>query len=205
MEWLVIKKLVYLVIILIPTLFFTACSVNDDGQETKTIIDNTVDNSIIKEEVKALLFKDTLLIDKKPVLGMTYSDIIKNFGKPIEECIVWRFDLTSDKYSIGDLKVGMSIEEYQKKFTDSKVFTFLELLNNDSSKLSGRDLYFYSALKRILIISKPKDYYSKYENASYQQGVLINKYRKSVSPLGFGILIKDNKINRIVYGFPNAS
>lgn len=234
------KKSVYFVIIIISILVFSACSVNNK-------VEKTPNNTSVEKEKNSLEFKENLLIDNKPVLNMSYSDVIKNFGKPtnirtekilfpasssqdyyyvniisydgidfefelgqnksmksIEECKVWRFDITGDKYNIGHLKVGMSIEDYQVKFTDSKIYPLSYLLDTDTDKLLDKDYYAYACLQRLLITSKPKDYYSIYQNVSYQQGVLVNKYGESIAPLGFVILIKDNKIDRIVYGFPNA-
>ena len=124
--------------------------------------------------------------------------------RSLEECNVWRFDITGEKYNIGNLKVGMTIEEYQEKFTDTSIYTLSDILVADTAKLSDKVAFVYSALQRILITSKPKKYYSMYDHVSYQQGVLLNKNGESIAPLGFALLIKDNKIDRIVYGFPNA-
>ncbi len=228
------KKPIYFIMIIISILVFSACTRNN--------------NTSVDKGENSLKFKENLLIDNKPVLGMTYNNVMKNFGKPtkvrtekilfpasssqdyyyvgilsydaidfefelgsknsmrpIEECKVWRFDITSDKYNIGYLKVGMSIEEYQMKFTNTKIYTLSDLLaTTDTGKLSAKDAYVYSSLQRILITSKPKDYYSMYEHVSYQQGVIVNKNGESVSPLGFAILFKDNKVDKIVYGFSNA-
>lgn len=236
-----LKKPIYFVMIIISTLVFSACSINNKIKETSN-------SNSVKKEKNSLEFKENLVVDNKPVLNMSYSDVIKNFGKPtkvrsekilfpasspedydyvdilsydgidfefelgskksmrsLEECKVWRFDITGDKYNIGNLKVGMSIEEYQRKFTESKIYTLKDLINTNSDKLSAKDAYVYASLQRLLITSKPKDYYNNYENVSYQQGVLLNKDGESITPLGFAILIKDNKIDRIVYGFPNAA
>lgn len=235
-----IKKSLSFVIIIISILVFSACSINNN---VKKITNST----FVQEEKNPLEFKENLLLDNKPVLNMSYNDVIKIWGKPIthrtekvlfpgsssqdyycvgilsydgidfefelglqnslkpiEECNVWRFDITSDKYNIGHLKVGMSVEEYQKKFSDSKIYTLLDLVATNTDKLSDKDAYIHSSLRRLLITSKPKDYYNMYENVSYQQGILVKKNGESITPLGFAILIKNNKISRIVYGFPNA-
>lgn len=113
---------------------------------------------------------------------------------------VWNFDLTSDKYSIGELRVDMSVKEYLKKFENSKMYSMIDInLSNLDSSLGGIDYYKYNALKTILINSKPKDYYAEYDYVFYEQGIAEK------SPVGLALLIKDSKIDRIVYGFPNAS
>lgn len=235
------KKAVSLIMIIISILIFSACSINNNFKK--------ITNSTYTENEKGLLqFRENLLLDNKPILNTSYSDVIKNFGKPyeiriekillpgsspqdysyegilsydgidfefelgsensikhIEKCSVLRFDITSNKYKIGDLKVGMSVREYEEKFTNSKIYAISDLATTDTDKLSAKDAYIHLSLKKLLITSKPKDYYSMYENVSYQQGVLLSKSGETIAPLGFALLIKNNKIDRIVYGFPNAS
>lgn len=225
---------------IICILVFSACSINSKTEkEAKT--------TVTQEEKKPLEFKENLLINNKPIINMSYNDVIKNFGKPIkfkivkvlfpasdsqdyyyidvlsydgidfefelgnqksmkpiENCKVWRFDLTNNKYNIGKLRVGMSVEEYKKEFTGSKTYHIEDILDANRDVLSDTDSLYLGCLRRILITSKPKDYYNTYGEVSYQQGVLVNKDGENIEPLGFAILIKDNKIDRIVYGFPNA-
>lgn len=238
-----IKKLKYYIIpIMMCTIVLSGCSAK------KNEVNNSSFESIEKSiGEKSLEFKENLLLDNKPILNMSYKDVIKNFGEPdkirtekilfsassadnytylgilcyegleiefdlgekehmksIQQADVWRFDITNDKYNIGQLRVGMSIEEFHIKFANSKLYSMSDILKNNTDNFSYKDIYNISALRRLLVISKPRDYYGIYKNVFYEEGVLIDKGGNVAAPLGFALLIKDNKIDRIVYGYPNA-
>lgn len=208
------KKLVSFIMFIICILVFSSCYINKN-------LKKATNSTFVQKEKNILEFNENILLDNKPVLNMSYNDVIKNFGKadkvktekilfpasssedynyvcilsydgidfefglglknsmkPIEECSVWRFDITSYKYSIGHLKVGMRVKEYQEKFGDSKIYALADLATTNTDKLSDKDAYIQSSLRKLLITSKPKEYYSMYENVSYQQGVLVNKMEK---------------------------
>lgn len=130
-----------------------------------------------------------------------YPSILDNPEAISTNQTVWNFDLTSDKYNIGKLRVGMTIEEYQEIFENSKIYSMADVIDAhfNSNTYTGLDAQNYSYLERLIIMPRPENYYLEYNYVSYEQGISV------VSPVGLALLIKDDKIDRIVYGFPNAS
>jgi hypothetical protein len=174
------------------------------------------------------------LIGGKAILDLKYADVIKTWGEPKEIKVVkvyfpatveesysyilkydsidiemypvekdtpidnttsFRFDITGNKYDFYGIKTGMTLEEYLNKVENKDVFSVKEILSD--SRIDNFP-YPYVYIK-LLTAVKEKNYYLNYDKAIYEQ-VILNDF-----PYGAVMLIKDNIIERIVYGYPNAS
>lgn len=114
---------------------------------------------------------------------------------PVENTTSFRFDITGNKYDFYSVKIGMSLEEYLNNVENKDVFSVKEILND-----SRIDNFPYPFEYRTLLIQlKENNYYINYDKAVYEQ-VVINDF-----PYGAVMLFKDNILERIVYGYPNAS
>jgi hypothetical protein len=172
------------------------------------------------------------LIDNKAILTLKYEDIIKIWGSPneiiqvkvyfpatteasysyilrydsisiemypaqkdtpIESTESFRFDITGNKYDFYGVRIGMSLEEYLKRVENKVVFSVSEILNDSEGE---KFPYVY---KKLLVSVKPPHYYESYDKAVYEQ-IVINDI-----PYGIVVLFNNDKIERIVYGYPNAS
>jgi len=143
-----------------------------------------------------------LYVLKYDDIEMQFYTDKENQSIPDKQRKVFRFDLTGSKYAIGELGVGVTVEEYLEKFGEQNMYSMTDVINFSSSNsaYSSIDQFNLSALTRLLIISKPENYYSEYEYVFYEQGITGEGY-----PIGLALLIKDNRIDRIVYGYPNGS
>lgn len=174
------------------------------------------------------------LIGGKAILDLKYVDIIKIWGEPkeiekikvhfpataeesysyilkydsidiemypveknitIDNTTSFRFDITGNQYDFYGIKIGMSLEEYLNRVENKDVFSVKEILSY--SKIDNFPYpYVY---KTLLMLVKEDNYYLNYDKAIYEQVVLNDV------PYGAVMLFKDNIIERIVYGYPNAS
>lgn len=120
---------------------------------------------------------------------------------------IWSFELTGNKYHIGELRVGMTVDEYLRKFGYSRKYSLEDIDvfgSSDTNFYSKIDEYNLGALLRVLVILRPEGYYSEYQDVFYEQGTFLTK-DGYLGSIGFALLIKNNKIDRIVYGYPTAS
>lgn len=112
---------------------------------------------------------------------------------PVENTESFRFDITGSKYDFYGVKVGMSLDDYLKTLENKDVFLIKEILGDTIGAKVPNEY------RKLLIMLKEDDYYANYEKAIYEQ-VIVNGM-----PYGVVVLFKNNKISRIVYGYPNAS
>jgi len=124
-----------------------------------------------------------------------YDEILE---KPNPGDTVKRFDLTGQNIELASgLKVGMTVDEVIHEFGAREVYD----LNNTKTTE-----YEASAINHILTAFKPENYYSQYTQAMY-----IDMDYEKIQPnevfayMGLVLLIKDNKVDRIVVGYPNLS
>jgi hypothetical protein len=173
-----------------------------------------------------------LKVGNKPILQLKYSELIKIWGKPnevkkvevyfpatvepsylyilkydsidiemypvqdsvsVEATESFRFDITGSNYDFYGVKVGMTLEDYLKTVENKNIYSIKEILSENYTESIP---YQYT---KLLTMIKEKNYYSYYEKAIYEQ-VIINDF-----PYGAVMLFKDNRLSRIVYGYPNAS
>jgi hypothetical protein len=175
---------------------------------------------------------ENFLIDGKDILNLKYAELIKIWGEPEEikqvkvnfpatvekvysyimkydsieiemypekkdisivDTTSFRFDITGNKYDFYGVKLGMSIGKYLNRIENKDVFSVKELLS-DSKNEKFPDVY-----RKLLTSVKEKNYYYDYDKAIYEM-VVINGF-----PYGAVMLFKDDILERIVYGYPNAS
>lgn len=139
----------------------------------------------VEESYSYILKYDAIDIEMYPVE--------KNI--PINNTTSFRFDITGNKYDFYGIKLGMSLEEYLNNVENKDVFSVKEILSNSENQ----ELSYPYVYRTLLTSVKEKNYYINYDKAAYEQVVLNG------APYGAVILFKDNIIERIVYGYPNAS
>ncbi|MDP4095063.1 MAG: DUF5991 domain-containing protein, partial [Bacillota bacterium] len=106
---------------------------------------------------------------------------------------VFRFDITGSNVELAcGLKVGMTTDEVISKFGPRDIYNLNG--NNNSFELS--------AIKHVLKSYKPVGYYS-----GYSKGMIIyfdpEKFDDMLAKTVV-LLIKDDKVDRIVFGYPTA-
>ena len=170
-------------------------------------------------------------IDNKPILGLKYAELINLWGKPneikkvkvyfsatvepyycyilkydaidiemypvdknisVEATESFRFDITSSKYDFYGVKIGTSLSDYLKTLDSKEIFTVKEILDDTT----GERIPFQ--YRKLLTTLKGSNYYDGYDKAIYEQVVIEGV------PHGAIMLLKDDKVSRIVYGLPNA-
>ena len=201
----------------------------NSGGHTQADENIGVENQMLN--VRTLEDKE-FLIDSKPIIGLKYSDIIKIWGAPkeikqvkvyfpatiepnfsyilkynsidiemypeeehtaVEDTTSFRFDITGDEYDFYGVEIGMSLKEYLDQVENKKVYFVRDILKDSAGE---RTPYVY---QKLLCLVKPCNYYDNYEKAIYEEVVIDS------IPYGAVILFNDNKVARIVYGYPNAS
>jgi hypothetical protein len=216
--------------LLLPLLLFLCEGCIDNNK-----VSSSKPSLSIEKPLNSRLIQDKeFLIGGKAILDLKYADVIKTWGEPKEIKVVkvhfpatveesysyilkydsidiemypvekdtpidnttsFRFDITGNKYDFYGIKTGMTLEEYLNKVENKDVFSVKEILS-DSRTDNFPYPYVY---KKLLTAVKEKDYYLNYDKAIYEQ-VVLNDF-----PYGAVMLLKDNIIERIVYGYPNAS
>jgi uncharacterized protein YcgL (UPF0745 family) len=106
---------------------------------------------------------------------------------------VKRFDITNNNVELDcGLKVGMTTDEILNKFGKRSIYNIGDASEN----------YELSAIKHVLKSYKPKDYYS-----GYPQAMIIDfdpdKFDESLAK-ALVLLIKNDKVDRIIFGYPTA-
>lgn len=179
-----------------------------------------------------ILVEKEFKIGNKLILKLKYEDLIKLWGKPkdikkvkvyfpatetpyyiyilkyddieiemypvemnvsVENTESFRFDIIGSKYDFYGVKVGISLEDYLKTLENKNVFSIEEILGDTIGAKVPNEY------RKLLTMLKEEDYYANYEKAIYEQ-VIVNDM-----PYGVAVLFKNNKVSRIVYGYPNAS
>lgn len=176
---------------------------------------------------------EDIRMNGKEILNMSFIQLIENYGQPIEEkcfkvqlpatedldylnvCVyegfqceffpndeeevidesdtVFRFDITSDSVKLDcGLKVGMSVEEVQALFGDRTIYS----LDSENEE------YEVMNIKAVLENYKPNDYYRGYEEAIiiYHD---IDTFEEPIAK-ALVLLIEEDRIVRIVFGYPTA-
>ncbi len=113
--------------------------------------------------------------------------------KQLETDKVFRFDITNANVQLDcGLKVGMTTDEVLSKFGKRTIYN-ISSSDEDSELIS---------IKHVLESYKPKDYYSGYSHAM----IIYSDQGKFDDPLAKALvlLVKNKKIDRIVFGYPTA-
>ena len=179
-----------------------------------------------------LLEDKEFMIDGKAILNLKYAEVLKLWGQPkeikqvivklpateedyliyilsydgldiemypvgkevaIEDTESFRFDITSSVYDFYGVKVGMTLEDYLSTVQNKDVFPVKEILADTSGEK------FPYEYRKLLVMAKEANYYADYDQAVYEQVVIAGM------PYGTVMLFKEDRLARIVYGFPNAS
>lgn len=220
-----------LIAFLLLFLFLFLC----EGCTDNNKINSTEPSFSEEKPLNSRLIQDKeFLIGGKAILDLKYVDVIKIWGEPKEIKIVkvhfpateeesysyilkydsidiemypeekntsidnttsFRFDITGNKYDFYGVKIGMSLEEYLKTVENKDVFSVKEILSD--SRIDN--LPYPYVYKKLLTLVKENNYYLNYDKAIYEQVVLND------IPYGAVMLFKDDILERIVYGYPNAS
>lgn len=214
--------------LLLLLILCAGCTANNKGISSEPTLSK-------EKPLNSRLIRDKeFLIGGKAILGLKYENIIKIWGKPkeikkikvhfpatveesysyilkydsidiemypvennitIDSTTSFRFDITGNKYDFYGIKIGMSLEEYLNRVENKDVFSVKEILSYSKS-----DNFPYPCVYKTLLTSVKEDnYYLNYDKAIYEQVVLNDV------PYGAVMLFKNNIIERIVYGYPNAS
>ncbi|WDV46284.1 tetratricopeptide repeat protein [Clostridiaceae bacterium M8S5] len=120
----------------------------------------------------------------------------KQLDEPNSKDSIKRFDVIGQNMELAcGLKVGMTVDEVINKFGTREIYKL------NSTTTTGHEV---SAINNILTRSKPKKYYSQYNEAMYIDMDCENVKSEDVSKyMGLVLLIKDNMVDRIVLGYPN--
>lgn len=184
--------------------------------------------------INGLAINDSeVLLDNKAFANRKYNDIVNSFGKPLEiksvnvkfpaseedniiyilrysgldiemypvdentpvsETEAFRFDILSSEHGFYGIKIDASVNELLNQLEDKRTYWVKEVYE----KREPIQIY------KILSDLKEAGYYREYEKAIY---IGISESNSSGGRLAKGIvlLINNDKISRIVYGFPTAS
>ncbi len=122
--------------------------------------------------------------------------------QPSETDTTFRFDLTGNGQALDcGLKVGMTVKEVTDRFGDRNIYN-LEAEEKDTEK-KIEDTYELNDIKHILTSHKPADMYNNYQKAM----IVYADPHKSDEPVkaqALVLLIKESKVDRIVFGYPTA-
>lgn len=194
---------------------------------------NKADNN--KNKINVRSFKDKEpLIDNKPILDLTYDSLegiwgvpkeikkIKtripgdleasyiyilryndmeiemyptNNDTPVENTKSFRFDITAPGRDFFGIRIGMTEEQYLYAVENKETYLIKDILKADSENSKIPFQY-----KKLLTTMKEENCYNDYDKAIYEEIIFDD-----VKPYGLVILIKNNKVARIVYGNPNAN
>lgn len=155
------------------------------GEPKEIIMVKVLFPATVEESYSYILKYDSIDIEMYP----------EEKDTPIDNTTSFRFDITGNKYDFYGIKIGMSLEEYLNRVENKDVFSVKEILS-DSNIDNFPYPYVY---RKLLTLLKENNYYINYNKAIYEQVVLNDV------PYGAVMLLKDNIIERIVYGYPNAS
>ncbi len=121
---------------------------------------------------------------------------------PSETDTTIRFDLTGNGPELDcGLKVGMTVREVTDRFGERRIYN-LEADQSDTEKLIA-EANELNDIKHVLISHKPSDMYN-----NYQKAMIIyadpDKFDESIKAQALVLLIKESKVDRIVFGYPTA-
>lgn len=129
-----------------------------------------------------------------------YDNIVFEFykgyeqDKIFEKDKVFRFDIIGEEVVLDcGLKTGMTVNEVKMNFGDRKAYNLNEL--NNSVEISD--------IKHVLESHKPEGFYSNYSDAMII-GLDPIKFSYSTKAMSLVLLLEDNKIDRIVFGYPTS-
>lgn len=218
------KKILVCLLILIFVCF--GCSANENEESTEA------DDSRIKSVNTRTLDDSELLIGGKNVLDLAYDEVLDTWGEPnqtkrlqvkfpateeysyvyvleyddidiemypvgadtkVQDTRSFRFDITGAGVEFQGIKIGGELEDYLERLSNKETLSVETILGD---KESQRVPYQY---RKLLVSLKPDGYYSGYDKAVYEELVIED------FPYGFVVLFSDDRISRIVYGYPNAS
>lgn len=121
---------------------------------------------------------------------------------PSETDTTFRFDLAGNGPELDcGLKVGMTVREVTDRFGERRIYN-LEADQSDTEKMiaEGNEL---NDIKHVLTSHKPSDMYN-----NYQKAMIIyadpDKFDESIKAQALVLLIKESKVDRIVFGYPTA-
>ena len=216
------------ILLIAAVLLSTGCTTKQET--TKEPKEDTTRNAINSRLVSA----DKLLIGEKEVLNLDYKKLIQIWGKPekvqkveikfpatvesnemyilsfkgidvemypcaknvsVEETSSFRFDITGSEYEFFGKKIGMKLEDYLKTVDNKLTYPIDEILKDTESK----EIPF--EYKKLLSSVKPLGWYKAYSGCSavYEQVIIKD------SPYGAVMIFKNDRLVRMVYGYPNAS
>lgn len=119
-------------------------------------------------------------------------------GVPVEKTSSFRFDITGSQYDFEGMKIGMDVGDYYKKYGKRQEYLLSSILEDKERKNVP------AALGKVLTDLKETGYYGSYDKAFYTGGALVDGNGTIQGAIGFAVLIKNDKIARIVYGLPTA-
>lgn len=123
-------------------------------------------------------------------------------NQPSETDTTFRFDLAGDGPVLDcGLKAGMTVSGVTDIFGDHKIYS-LEPGQKETEEMI-EDAYELNDIKHVLTSHKPADIYN-----DYQKAMIIyadpDKFDESIKAQALVLLIKGNKVDRIVFGYPTA-
>lgn len=122
--------------------------------------------------------------------------------QPSETDTTFRFDLTGNGQALDcGLKVGMTVKEVTDRFGDRNIYNLGAEEKDTEKKIE--DTYELNDIKHILTSHKPADMYNNYQKAM----IIYADPHKSDEPVkaqALVLLIKESKVDRIVFGYPTA-
>lgn len=119
-------------------------------------------------------------------------------GVPLEKTSSFRFDITGSQYDFEGMKIGMDVGGDYEKYGKRQEYLLFSILEDKERKNVP------AALGKVLTDLKEPGYYNSYDKAFYTGGALVDGNGTIQGAIGFAVLIKNDKIARIVYGLPTA-
>ncbi|MGI6028033.1 MAG: hypothetical protein ACOX81_01315 [Candidatus Heteroscillospira sp.] len=134
-----------------------------------------------------------------------------SYDSDINSKQILRYDITGPSFALKDIYVGLSMDEFIKTYSDYPLYG-IEILSTSSDELEKKfsdNLYSCIFIKKLLCDYKPDGYYNEYDYAAYVDGAVLPDelqfYSNMTTSIGAVILFEDDKVSRIVFGFPNAN
>lgn len=121
--------------------------------------------------------------------------------QPSETDKTFRFDLTGNGQALDcGIKIGMTVREVTGRFGDRKIYN-LEAEKNAEKMID--ETYELNDIMHVLTSHKAADMYN-----GYQKAMIIYadpyKFVESIKAQAIVLLIKENKVARIVFGYPTS-
>lgn len=206
--------------------------IQETNDKENIVIENTVPEKtdLEQRDIEWGFGIEDIAIDSRILINLSYEDVVKDYGEPIDietykipllsagedyyryfsvaiyENIefefyseehpmndkipsdekVFRFDLTGKGMMLDcGLEVGMTVEEVVKEFGQREIYNIID----------------EESIKNVLENNKPDFYYSEYTQA---MTILCDTEKFEEPPLAMSLvlLLKDNIVERIVFGYP---